>query len=400
LSQPHEFSGAHVGFALGDATSGRVLYSFQGHKGFIPASTTKLLTLYLSLKMLPAVLTRGFLRDSAGVTFRIPSGDPTFLHPDFEHWTGQIAEKPVRVLMPTERAGPESWGKGWAWDDALESYSPEISPLPLYGNVFRWIIDSLGKPVPSQHWVPKVFIEDRGVAVGGFAPGPGFQVRYHPGAPLTDGQGEMPIRSFRAALSGLLATSPAGSWQLVDCDTFPDFRRLWTREAGAPRDTVLRYMMHRSDNFLAEQLLLQCAVEETGGFHIEPLLERGRDSLLKSLPNPLRWVDGSGLSRYNLNTPLNNIWLLSRMWQEYPREYLLRFLCTPTEGTLRSWEGLPAGTVWAKTGSMRGVQCISGYLRTRKGNWVTFSFMVNHFIGGGKGTRQRIAQVLKRIAES
>jgi D-alanyl-D-alanine carboxypeptidase len=49
---------------------------------------------------------------------------------------------------------------------------------------------------------------------------------------------------------------------------------------------------------------------------------------------------------------------------------------------------------------MRGVQCISGYLRTRKGNWVTFSFMVNHFIGGGKGTRQRIAQVLKRIAES
>ena len=67
---------------------------------------------------------------------------------------------------------------------------------------------------------------------------------------------------------------------------------------------ILKKMMFESDNFLAEQLLINA--QRIEGYETQnEYLQHLKSSLFASLPDPLIWVDGSGLSVYNMNTPRN-----------------------------------------------------------------------------------------------
>src|ERR1700744_491422 len=118
LQQPGLRS-AQVGISLYDPATTSYLYNYQGDKYFIPASNTKLFSLYAGLKYLGDSLVgmRYYITDTA--LFVIPSGDPTFLHPAY-------SSQPVIDLM--RRTGKNIWladdnwqdnalGRGWAWDD-------------------------------------------------------------------------------------------------------------------------------------------------------------------------------------------------------------------------------------------------------------------------------------------
>ncbi|MCY7331047.1 MAG: D-alanyl-D-alanine carboxypeptidase, partial [Saprospiraceae bacterium] len=54
--------------------------------------------------------------------------------------------------------------------------------------------------------------------------------------------------------------------------------------------------------------------------------------------------------------------------------------------------------LFAKTGSMGGVVCISGYLRTRRGKTLIFSFMNNNFVGSAKPWRLEMRRILELVA--
>ena len=91
--------------------------------------------------------------------------------------------------------------------------------------------------------------------------------------------------------------------------------------------------------FLAEQLLLMCSTRL--GRHYS-LSNQPRDSLRPAktsstpLPDPVEWVDGSGLSRLNLITPRTLTGLLLRLHQELPERRLLSLLAAGGgQGTLR-----------------------------------------------------------------
>jgi D-alanyl-D-alanine carboxypeptidase/D-alanyl-D-alanine-endopeptidase (penicillin-binding protein 4) len=89
-----------------------------------------------------------------------------------------------------------------------------------------------------------------------------------------------------------------------------------------PRDSLFKIMMHRSDNFFAEQTLLMAANEHLGQMSDARMI----DTLLKKdLPNcrkKPRWTDGSGLSRYNLFTPQDLVWLLDKLQNEFTLDRL------------------------------------------------------------------------------
>jgi D-alanyl-D-alanine carboxypeptidase/D-alanyl-D-alanine-endopeptidase (penicillin-binding protein 4) len=72
-------------------------------------------------------------------------------------------------------------------------------------------------------------------------------------------------------------------------------------------------MMHESDNLFAEQSLLMVSNEVLGVMDDVKII----DTLLKTdfadLPQKPRWVDGSGLSRYNLFTPKDFVVILHKM---------------------------------------------------------------------------------------
>ena len=130
---------------------------------------------------------------------------------------------------------------------------------------------------------------------------------------------------------------------------------------------ILKKMMIESDNFLAEQLLINA--QRVEGYETQnEYLQRLKSSLFASLPDPI-WVDGSGLSVYNMNTPRNFVKTLEIIfnmitWDEIKELFPNKF----------SDENIDDSFLYAKTGTLRHNQALSGYLVTRSGRKLAFSF--------------------------
>ena len=161
--------------------------------------------------------------------------------------------------------------------------------------------------------------------------------------------------------------------------------------------------MQESDNFIGEQLLLSCSAKLFNGqLSSEQTIAYALDSLLADLPDPIRWVDGSGLSRYNLFTPRSIIALLHKLYQEYPQDWLFSMLPNGGKsGTISGWYGgKDAPYVFAKTGTLSNKHCLSGYIKTNSGKVLLFSFMHNNYIGSSTPVKREMQQVLEWIWEN
>ena len=122
-------------------------------------------------------------------------------------------------------------------------------------------------------------------------------------------------------------------------------------------------------------------------------------SSLKGLPHPPKWVDGSGLSRYNLFTPQDFIWLLEKMEKEMGRERVFGMLPGADQGTLSNYYSEMAGAIHAKTGTLSGHVAISGYLTTKKGTNLLFSVLVNNHQTSAVKVRRSVEAFLQKLWE-
>jgi serine-type D-Ala-D-Ala carboxypeptidase/endopeptidase (penicillin-binding protein 4) len=395
------FSGAFTGFVLLDPITGKTLCDVNGSRHFTPASNTKILTLYTSLKVLgdsmPGIqyANLGNLQVYRGV------GDPTFLNPLFKGW-----QQPFRFIQ--QRAGKylavwgweqreEPWGPGWSWDDFDYEYSMERSEWTIYGNakrVFALRSDSLDiEPSYFRKQLGNHRSDSNNILHIN-----GNDIQYSKkGNFPNDFERVIPIRGINTEVYNLLEDTL--KCQIIFPDRF-DEPTGWKTIYSAPVDTVFRRLMHQSDNFIAEQLLLVCAGQKYGVMKQDSIIRYAQKNLFADLPYPPKWVDGSGLSRYNLMTPHFLTALLQKMWKEYPQPRLLSFFpAGGVSGTIGNWYKGPNGKpyVFAKTGSMSGVHCLSGYLVAKSGKTLVFSFMHNNFTGGSKAWKEEMQRVLERV---
>jgi D-alanyl-D-alanine carboxypeptidase/D-alanyl-D-alanine-endopeptidase (penicillin-binding protein 4) len=357
---------AHTGILIYDTKSGKDVYAYQADKPFVPASNTKLLSLYASLEMLgerlPAL--RYFERNDT--LFVLGTGDPTLLHPDFPENPALSLLKEAQVIVFSDQNFYQSaLGAGWSWDDYNDYYQAELSPLPLYGNVVR----VEGKTIQPRYWAPQ------------FSQGSGRQVQRHweenrfswPGEVRRQ---EVPFKTGGALSAALLADTLK---KKVEYKKFVIDRPLETAW-GLPKDTVLRKMMQQSDNLLAEQLLLLAGGSDS--ISTERSIGKVKEKLLQGFPESYVWKDGSGLSRYNLFTPGFFVHLLKKMQESYSQDRLFSLMSIGGQaGTLRNKYKAERPYVFAKTGSMSGVYNESGYLLSEGGNVLIYSVMKNNFTG-------------------
>jgi D-alanyl-D-alanine carboxypeptidase/D-alanyl-D-alanine-endopeptidase (penicillin-binding protein 4) len=156
-------------------------------------------------------------------------------------------------------------------------------------------------------------------------------------------------------------------------------------------------MMHRSDNFFAEQSLLMVSREMTGHMSDEQII----DSLLKtdfhSLPQPPRWVDGSGLSRYNLFSPRDLVSILDTMMREFGITRLRSLFPSGNQGTLRGYYTSGTDYIFAKTGSLSGVVALSGFLYTKRDRLLLFSVLVNNHNGSASDIRRAVEKLVEAV---
>jgi D-alanyl-D-alanine carboxypeptidase/D-alanyl-D-alanine-endopeptidase (penicillin-binding protein 4) len=283
------------------------------------------------------------------------------------------------------------YGPGWAWEDYDSYFSAERSSLPLFGNVLEVVKkDSIILITPAI-FKTAVTIKKKEHTFYRAAHKNKFYL------PSGDFKNEIPFLTSDSLNLSVLK-------QMSGLDFF--ISKSFKKEASKlvfsiSRDSVLKRMMEVSDNFLAEQLLVNASAYLSDSLSIKPSQKYMLDGPLKNLVQKPRWVDGSGLSRYNLLSPISLVQVLEKLYTEQPNAALLNFFPTGGKsGTLSSWfKGSPQPYIFAKTGSLGNTFCLSGYLKTKRGKTFIFSYMNNHYTKPSAQIKKEMEQVLEAIRD-
>jgi D-alanyl-D-alanine carboxypeptidase/D-alanyl-D-alanine-endopeptidase (penicillin-binding protein 4) len=160
---------------------------------------------------------------------------------------------------------------------------------------------------------------------------------------------------------------------------------------------LLRAVLKNSHNLYAEMLLKRAG----GGTYANAFaMERAFLTSDGGLdPGSFNFVDGSGLAPDDLLTPESTIRVLR--WMNHPsrRAFWWATLAQPAnEGTLRRRLVTLDQRVRGKTGTINGVNALSGILAMPDGRYRYFSVMVNHHIGDGDEAVAIIDQVVMLAA--
>ena len=106
----------HIGISIYEPSTGKFWYNYHADKYFIPASNTKLFTLYAGMKYLGDSLVGLRYFDLNDTTIIIQSsGDPTFLHPKFIHQPVFSFLKQKKKILHESTDYIDYLGKGWAF---------------------------------------------------------------------------------------------------------------------------------------------------------------------------------------------------------------------------------------------------------------------------------------------
>ena len=343
------------------------LSQYNGGLYFTPASNTKILTLYASLKILgDKVPALKYIEKGDSLIFW-GTGDPTFLNPDFPS-SGALEfllGRSSGLYFSASNFLDQRFGPGWAWDDYHYLYSLEKSPLPLYGNYFTVRKDS------GEMWL-----------------------RVNPRHFETSFLQEIPF-SFTDDLSVQLLSDTLGrKVTAIKRHLTPDASVL----IGLPTDTLYKKMMQDSDNFVAEQLLLMCASVLSDSLNTEIAIDHVKERYFRAMPDEPVWKDGSGLSRYNLFTPRFITALWEMLYRENEESVLFPLLAVGGQrGTLRNWYKGEVPYIYGKTGTLSNNHCLSGFLKTKKGKTLIFSFMNNNYPGTSGPIKMEMEQILREI---
>ena len=409
---------AHVGVSIFDPEKKVWLYNYQGDKYFIPASNTKIMSCYAGMKYLGKQLPGIEWIDLDTAILLYPTGDPTFLHPDYPNQPVadfiRQASKPLYISDANWKT--TALGHGWSWDDFSEYYMAERSALPVYGNVTRWYQATSIKENPQYAGdTIDVFISsepevDWPVTFAPPDPKGQFEIRRDRDAnrlTITEGkeksaQKEVPFVTMGMATALQLIHDTLHKNIVPVESTAPFLKKVSTdrnKVYSQYTDSMLKPMMHRSDNFFAEQTLLMAGREITGKFNEDEAINHLLDTDLKGLPQKPRWVDGSGLSRYNLFSPNDFVWVLDKMKDEFGIERIKTIFPSAGSGTLRTFSPEDANRIYAKTGTLTGVIALSGFVYTKKNHWLIFSILINNHRQPTQLLRKKMEILLQDIID-
>lgn len=364
------FTNASIGIKVVVVETGEVIYSKNADKLHHPASNTKLFTAATAL----AKLGSSFQFETAlyvdkitdgqviGNVYLKGRGDPILKSSDIVVLCHTLLESGVKTIdgdivvdetyFDTVREGP-----GWMWDD---------SPL----------------------WISALSIRELEVdaETGSRAVTCGHHLR----TTLTQG--------------GVTITG-----NVVLGEVHPDAQMIATH-SSPPLADIIKLMNKPSDNWIAEFLFKTIGAEVKG---VPGSWRKGRDSISEFLgeimdePPVHRFVDGSGLSRYNLlNAELLTKLLvyMSHNFELMP-EFMASLPIAGVDGTLRNrMHGMYAEKVLrAKTGTLSGVSALAGYTTTADGEVLAFGILISHYVGSAaaaRGIQDKIGDYLTQFSRN
>ncbi len=427
------FQSAHIGISIISTKSGQSLFQHNAQKRFVSASNMKLFTsaaalLYLSpdftyeTKVLTdGTITGGTLKGNLVIA---ASGDPTISgyfnknNPTqvFEDWADTLIQKGIKaitgdIIVDNRYFNDNPLGAGWHWDDVDHCFSAPIDAFSFNNNCIALTISpgtQANSPAkvevePKTAYItvlPTITTGDKDSDVdmsAGYA-GNGNAIILSGAIPLKHESVVKYIAAKNPAafgafvfkeillskgieVNGKIYCTRGGCDQVKDLDT-SSANTLLAFYHSPKLSEIVKVINKLSNNLYTENLFLTIAKAKQKEGNAQEAALVVRDILTKAGVNleGFYMADGSGLSRFNLITPQQTAQLLQVMAPNPYFDPFFNSLAAPdTEGTLKNWSGGGAtGNIRAKTGTMTHVRNLSGYVRTKDGELLAFSFLCNN----------------------
>jgi D-alanyl-D-alanine carboxypeptidase/D-alanyl-D-alanine-endopeptidase (penicillin-binding protein 4) len=399
MLKPQKMGKHLIGFSLYDPEAQRTIFAYQEKKYFTPASNTKLLTFFLATQVLGDSIPSFHYQLRADTLYLQPTGDPSWWDSRFpQHQaTNWLRKQAQPISLDFSHDELQVWPPGWTWEDYGYAYAAERSALPFWGNLaqFKLLTPDSVYRVPRQVSVSLDTLNlsnsvrrsrsENLYTIPQKLMGSGWDL-------------QLPFVTSHSLSQQILQDSLSQWVDLADQASLLPYERTFY---GISSDSLYYYLLQESDNFLAEQLLVICAAERLGKLNSDRMIRYALDSVLHFLPDRPRWVDGSGLSRYNLLSPRDAVVILDRLQRD--QGYETMFFLLPAggkSGTLEKWYVADEGEkpyVYAKTGTLSNNHNLSGYLITDSGRTLIFSLMQNHYMLSSSEIKKQTEIFLREI---
>ncbi len=411
--------------------SGPVLFARRSRRRFHPASCVKILTAAAALRRLgpdyrfDTVL----LGDRKGDTLASPlylwgQGDPSLTYEDLVHFAQALSQSGIRSLPKgirvddsffSRRRFPPGYGKP---DDS--GYAAPTGALSLEENRATVKVSAPGCQVRVEVFPPSDYLVLRkGVRCG---PRTRLDVSALRGRNRTllvvsgtirrdQGPFTFSRRIFHPSLFMGLTFARVLQKRGLAVGPVRVVRRrprglaILLRHRSAPLSKLVTHMNHESDNFYAEQILRALGAKVFGPPGTTSKGLRVVAGLLARSGVPrgaYRITNGSGLFGATRLSPRQFVKVLEHL---FTLPWLARALLEslPLAGRSGTLAGRPmgraSGRVRAKTGTLRGVSCLAGYVLDRAGRpQIAFAVMHNRFRGSVKPSRRLQDAILDRVA--
>ncbi|HYH79755.1 MAG TPA: D-alanyl-D-alanine carboxypeptidase/D-alanyl-D-alanine-endopeptidase [Longimicrobium sp.] len=408
----------------------QTLFAINADSALTPASNNKVFSTIWALEMLgpeyrfptdllaSGPIEGGVLR---GDLVLRGSGDPAFGYPSYDRdplKTLRIMAEALKRKGVTQVQGGivadatiddgAHHGPSWPNDtgNGAAQYAPTVSGLPFNRNML-WVEFENGqlKTFPQTIEIPVVWTRRSGRAMAARKPdNDTIIVRGAPG-----GRGSRygvganePALLAPAALRQALQEAGIAVGGPVRLGKTPAGAKLMHRHYSITLGEMIPQANRHSDNFFAEHFWKAAAAKATGqGSYQKGGLASAQFYLEQAgVPRGQIWqADGSGLSADNRSSAFALVQALNfahqQPWSHLYHESLP--VAGKPGGTLnRMFVGMPPeGNLHAKTGYIRQVRTLSGYVKTADGEMVVFSFLYNgRGTSGARGVQQNLGNLL------
>ena len=413
------------------------LVNIDGDKYFTPASNLKLFTTAAALELLGAnyQIRTSLWVDQSGELWLRGSGDPSFSEDTLRSLVNSLVRslkvRGIKAIAPDLKTIPDlkgsGLGMGWQWQDLQEYYGAIADAFIINENVLDWTITptKINKPVQFSWDRPDLavgwVVENRAITA---SENTAYSLmversqsqkkllisgQFPQNTPPELGATAIPdpeahfLRMLRAEMlrQGIILKSPNKSpvkSQGQNQSSLP------ITEVAIEAATILSPTLaelikttnKESNNLYAESLLRRLGLSST--LPSDPTenpseSDRGIDLVNKFLvgkgisSDSVVIKDGSGLSTLNLVTPRAIAQLLIGM-----KDNMIFRASLPIagiDGTLKNRfksvakspgaeNNLPVANIQAKTGTLTGVNALSGYLKPPKYPELAFSIVINN----------------------
>lgn len=417
-----------AGVEIADAASGEVLFARNDQLLLRPASNAKLVTSAAAVLGLPSDFhfeTRLAAADSAMRTLIcIGGGDPLLTEQDIQ----KLAEiafasgmSPIDTLMMDATLyADEFYGHGWMWDDEPDPFTPYLNAFSVANNTVTISVkrapgktaevDFAASPASVQFTFEQYPPTQDGFRIERVPRSNHFRIHGLPRPGVTERERFsiwQPQQVFAEMLLRALRLRGVATDSTFLC--FSSVRKEWSvlGSVRRPIDDVLASMNKSSNNLSAEAVLRALSFgtgKKKDGISAKDGLEAMADILKKNgvRNDGIVLSDGSGISFYNLVTAAS-LGTMLRVLAKHPSSarYRSSLAIGGVDGTLRNrMHSLPAASdVLAKTGTVRGISALSGYVQASGGRLLTVVLLMQNFTGSHSPYKDVQDRIMKHCLE-